>query len=251
MIKAVIFDLGFTLVGNEDFTIPKYLKMLDKGINNVANYLREEGVLKKRDIKRFIRRFKKLRYETFDRSFKENIEYSSEYVLEKTLEALEIEYNDDLIKKSAGIYHVNESKFWKPFPNTQETLKKIKNMGIKIALLSNGPYDRGIRTLLEILDLKRYFDLIETSANIGHAKPHPKTFNTVIKKLGLKHNETIMVGDDLLNDCKGAADLNIMNIKVKKPFDFPYEKELDFTPDYTVDEIKEVPKIIMKINKNL
>ncbi|MHA1752436.1 MAG: HAD family hydrolase [Candidatus Helarchaeota archaeon] len=248
MIKAVIFDLGFTLVGHKDFTIPKYLDLIDKGINNVINYLVEIGILKKENARKFARKFKKIKYMAFDKSFDDLVEYSTEYCLTKTFEEFKIKDND-LVNKCAGIFHAIEAEFWAPFPNTKPTLEKLKAMGLKVALLSNGPYDKGIKKLLEILELKDYFDLIETSANIGYTKPNPLTFNTILKKLNLKPEEVIMVGDDLLNDCKGASDVGLLCVKVKKDFNFPYEVGLKFKPDFTINDISEVPDIIKQINE--
>lgn len=250
MIKAIIFDLGFTLVGNENFSVPEYLKMLDRGIDKVANYLYEVGTIEKEDINKFTRKFKKVRYQTYQRVFSKYVEYSTEFCFEKTFELLNIDYDQELLNKVSGIFHVTESDFWTPFPGTKKTLETLKNMDLKIALLSNGPYDRGIKTLLEMHGLKEYFNLIETSANIGYTKPDPITFNTVLKQLNTKPDETVMVGDDLLNDCKGASDVGMRCIKVKKAFDFPYEKELEFQPDFIIENINEVPTIIKKINNN-
>jgi len=158
----------------------------------------DEGLKKK-----LIRQFKKIRYKTYDEVFSKYVEYSTEYCLKKTFDVLNIEYDDELIHKCAGVLHVIEGDFWKPFPSTEKTLKELKKNGIKIALLSNAPYDKGIKTLLKAHNLIQYFDLIETSANIGYAKPNPITFQTVLKQLNVKPEEAVMVGDDLLNDCKG------------------------------------------------
>jgi len=249
MIKLVIFDLGFTLVGHDGFTIEKYLGLINKGFKKVADYLVEINKLKEKEVKKFIRTFRRLRYDLYDQSFKEYVEYSTEYVIEEVFRKLNINYDEKLIKKCAGIFHVIEGDFWRPFPNTEKTLRELKELGLKIALLSNGPYDKGIKTLLEMYDLKKYFDLIETSASIGYTKPNPITFQTVMNKIGVSSKETIMVGDDLLNDCKGASDLGIKTIKIEKPFHFPYEIELNFKPDYIIKDIYEVVKIIKELNK--
>ncbi|MHA1270304.1 MAG: HAD family hydrolase [Candidatus Helarchaeota archaeon] len=250
MIKAVIFDLGFTLVGNENFTIPRYLKMIEIGINNVAKYLVEINQINEKDKNKFIRIFKKIRYSSFDKVFNESIEYSTEDCLKNTFDKFNIDYkNNNLINKCAGIFHVVEGDFWKPFPNTERTLQELKKMNIKIGLLSNGPYDKGIKKLLEIYNLKKYFDVVETSANIGYTKPNPITFMTILEELNLKPDEGIMVGDDLLNDCKGASDVGMLCVKVKKSFNFPYENDLEFKPDYIINDISEIVNIIKQLNK--
>lgn len=89
------------------------------------------------------------------------------------------------------------------------------------------------------------FDVIVTSVDVGHEKPHEKIFRVALKKLGVKANEAIMVGNRIKTDVLGANRLGIKTIYFKwndrypEKADSPLEK-----PNYTISSLKELPGIL-------
>ncbi|MBT4888363.1 MAG: HAD family hydrolase [Rhodospirillales bacterium] len=61
----------------------------------------------------------------------------------------------------------------------------------------------GLRDLLELYDLKKYFDGFAFSDEVGHSKPHKSMFDSAAEQLGVELDEIVHIGDRDHNDVKG------------------------------------------------
>ncbi|GAX73764.1 hypothetical protein CEUSTIGMA_g1215.t1 [Chlamydomonas eustigma] len=96
---------------------------------------------------------------------------------------------------------------WHVMPGAKEALTKLRNHGVKLAVVSN--FDTRLRPLLDGLELSSLFDEMVVSAEVGAEKPSPLIFESALLRLGLQPNEVIHVGDDRRNDVWGARDAGI------------------------------------------
>lgn len=89
------------------------------------------------------------------------------------------------------------------FDGTIELLKTLKRTS-KLYLLSNA---QSVFTMDEInsLGIADLFDGIMLSSDYGCRKPDKAFFNCLFKKYGLRRRDTVMVGDDVESDGKGAT----------------------------------------------
>jgi HAD superfamily hydrolase (TIGR01458 family) len=103
----------------------------------------------------------------------------------------------------------------------------------------------------EKLDTGAFVKLISDSAKNNRplilGKPSKDYFNHALKVNGTKKNETIMVGDDLETDIKGANNAGIKSVLVRtgKSKDYSQESK-DYAPFKIIESIKELPDIIQK-----
>lgn len=90
------------------------------------------------------------------------------------------------------------------FPGTVKLLHSLKCKGAKLFILSNA---QSAFTLdeLEASGITCLFDGIMLSSDYGCRKPDPAFFECLFKKYKLKKLDTVMIGDDLSSDGKGAA----------------------------------------------
>ncbi|MBB6482722.1 HAD family hydrolase [Spirochaeta isovalerica] len=94
-------------------------------------------------------------------------------------------------------------------------LTKLKNIGLKIALLSNVTGDAEIfQNDLQNRGLDKFFDVIAWSSDIGFRKPSIQSYNYVIDKLNLNKSEIIMIGDSEIADIRGAIKAGLNCIKI-------------------------------------
>ena len=84
----------------------------------------------------------------------------------------------------------------------QETLVALREMGFKVAVLSNTTDIS--KTVIDHLELADYVDLIVLSCDEGYLKPDPRIFNRILSELNMNSNEVIMVGDKITTDILGA-----------------------------------------------
>ena len=95
-----------------------------------------------------------------------------------------------------------DSKRWKLYEGVTEVLPALKKRGYKIAVLSN--WDKRLRSILNGLDIARYFDHIVISSEVGYEKPDPRIFKFTEEKLKMSGSEILHVGDSHYHDAEPA-----------------------------------------------
>jgi HAD superfamily hydrolase (TIGR01493 family) len=97
---------------------------------------------------------------------------------------------------------------WIPYPDTERTLRALRDRGLKIGVVSNTAHD-----LRPFFAAKGFADLIDAYAlsyEIGVQKPGRAIFDAASRMLGTSPGETLMVGDDPVSDGgAGAAGLRL------------------------------------------
>jgi phosphoglycolate phosphatase len=79
-----------------------------------------------------------------------------------------------------------------PYPGVEDTLQRLRNF--KKAVLSNKLEVFTVKTLKQ-LRLLHYFDLVVGGDSGPERKPSPQAILSVLSKLGVPADETLMVGD--------------------------------------------------------
>ena len=82
----------------------------------------------------------------------------------------------------------------KPFKNIPELLKELKERGIKICILSNKPQMMTIEVVNNIFG-ENIFDIVQGQSEEIPPKPHQKGIQSIMKRLEVKAEECLYVGD--------------------------------------------------------
>src|SRR4030065_1607196 len=124
-------------------------------------------------------------------------------------------------------------------PGAAELIRELKRRSYRLALVAYGRPGTYFNVLTHF-DLYRLFDAIAISELIGVEKPDPKLFITALDQLGIDRKDyarTVMVGNHLARDIKGANKLGMISVWIdwaarrpKVPAD-PSE-----IPQYTIKE---------------
>lgn len=153
---------------------------------------------------------------------------------------------DDEVKEAVKVVVY---KCWpiaaEPFPFTIPTLNRLKEMGYKIGLITNGAHDP--QTLkIKMLGLEGVFDEIVISGDVGKGKPDPAPFKAFSEKIGIEPKDMMYVGDHPLNDVDGSrrAGYTPVWVKTNGTWFFDFDKA-----PYEVDTVAELPKLLEKIDK--
>jgi len=99
--------------------------------------------------------------------------------------------------------HFGEVDTWRPFPETHETLSRLRARGVKLAVVSN--WDSRLEPILDALEISPLLDAVVVSAVDGFRKPGVRIFEMALERLGAAPQRTIMVGDSVTDDVQGAA----------------------------------------------
>ncbi len=120
---------------------------------------------------------------------------------------------------------------WQLFPNTLDTLHKLRDMPVAVGLVSNSYYTADIRVrLLHTVGLPAdLFDAFVLSADLMRPKPRPEPFQRALDLLDVRASETVFVGDVLDVDIAGAKALGMTTVwKLNGRQEVPPEPEADF-----------------------
>jgi putative hydrolase of the HAD superfamily len=125
-----------------------------------------------------------------------------------------------------------------PYPDVVPTLNKLRKK-YKLAILSDAPKIQAwIR--LAAMQIQDKFDIVVTFDDTKAKKPSKKPFLCVLKKLKLKPEECVMIGDSLKRDIAPANKLGFKTVFAKYGED---KEKTKVKPDYVINDIKEILKI--------
>ncbi len=99
-------------------------------------------------------------------------------------------------------------------PGADAMLHELKRRGYPLALVADGPADT-FRNILTSHGLYDLFDCFAISEQVGVEKPHPQIFLHALEQLNIRREDygrTLMVGNNLARDIKGANQLGIMSV---------------------------------------
>jgi HAD superfamily hydrolase (TIGR01549 family) len=122
-------------------------------------------------------------------------------------EAFHLDPKPFLIDRLIGVWNKNKL-LAKPYDDTIEMLEQFKKEGYKLALVSNCPND-SVEPVLEKFDMAKYFDVIAFSWESGKLKTDKAMFEGVLKKLKVKKEDALVVGDSIPTDLEGAKNAGI------------------------------------------
>ncbi len=96
-------------------------------------------------------------------------------------------------------------------PGAHHTLRTLRRHGLRLALVSNSGFSPGdaMRTVLDQLDIGRYFTAQIYSDETGAWKPDPRMFDEALFALGTGPSDTLFVGDRPAADIVGAQAFGI------------------------------------------
>ena len=137
-------------------------------------------------------------------------------------------------------------------PEVPEVLEGIRNLGLKIGLISNVNSRGQVTFNLEKYKIKQYFDPIVLSSEYGRRKPDPAIFHYAARLANVPTSECIYVGDRISRDIDGANRAGF-KLAVQIRHDFNHG-ETDFgpDPDVKIEKMTELLDIVnTKISKSV
>ncbi len=116
---------------------------------------------------------------------------------------------------AAGIvaYHNTKLSYLKPYDDTAPTLVRLKMVGYKIGVVTDGLSVKQWEKLIR-MRIEDVFDSVVVSEDIGIEKPDIKIFQKACDELEVKPEECAYVGDRLDTDILGANKANMVSIRL-------------------------------------
>ncbi|MGB9823644.1 MAG: TIGR02253 family HAD-type hydrolase [Candidatus Hydrothermia bacterium] len=226
MIKAVLFDLDNTLVD--------FMKMKEMAVIGAVEAMIDAGLSMSRE--EAIRKI----YEIYDR---EGIE--DQKVFDKFL--LEVYGEIDYKILSAGIVGYRRAKEGALvlYPKVVYTLMELLKLGKRLAVVSDAPKLQAWTRLVQT-NLHHFFEVVVAYEDTYKRKPAPEPFLFAIQKLGVKSEETLMVGDWAERDILGAKTLGMITVFARYGNTFG---TVHSGADYEINSVDEILKIIQELDR--
>jgi len=102
------------------------------------------------------------------------------------------------VKEGLRLYRPHHEKsllrYSKVIPGARELLRDLKKKDYKLAIASNRP-PKFSKILLKHLGLLKYFDIVACAKDKTEIKPKPFLIPKILKRLAVKKDEVIYVGD--------------------------------------------------------
>lgn len=103
-----------------------------------------------------------------------------------------------------------EASAWRTAPGVVNVIAALKFLGIKVAVLSNA--DARMHRVLEQKGLRKHFDAVFLSEEIGCRKPEAKAYAHAARTLGVPLTGLVHVGDSPKEDGEGPRDAGAMGV---------------------------------------
>ncbi len=85
-----------------------------------------------------------------------------------------------------------------------EALHFLKGKGLKIGI-GTSSNTKLMHTVLEVLDIKNYFDVLCSAEHMSHGKPHPQVYLTCAQQLGVNPLHCLVIEDSVNGIIAGKA----------------------------------------------
>tara|TARA_B110001450_G_scaffold9074_1_gene9036 strand:- start:267 stop:962 length:696 start_codon:yes stop_codon:yes gene_type:complete len=201
-IKHLFFDLDRTLWDFETNSFNELVNLYH------CHNLHQKGISLSEE---FVKVYKKINEKCWERyrentlskenlrfeRFKQTLEYFGIYDLE-----LSIKIGDDYVKNSPYRTIL--------IPNAIELLSELQP-NYKLHIITNG-FQEVQHVKINQSGLANFFTIVVTSEMAGAKKPNPLIFNYALEKAGANLENSVMIGDDLNTDIKGAVNVGMKSI---------------------------------------
>ena len=123
------------------------------------------------------------------------------------------------------------------FPYTTEILDYLTQKNYVLHLITNG-FENIQHSKLKHSNLTNYFKEIVTSEQAGSLKPNKEIFEFALQVAKANTEDSIMIGDNIEADIKGAMSVGLDTIFVNH-----LRQETDVKATYTIHHLKELEEI--------
>lgn len=186
-IRAVLFDLDGTLVDQESASE-----------SAVVEWAAELSVTTS-DLAERWRRISAHHYERYQRR---DISFS-EQRRERVRELLGSDLDSAAADRLFAGYLRRYEDGWSLFADAIPALERARGAGCRLGILTNGDREQQMQKVGRF-SISAYVDEVVCSSELPAAKPDARAFQAAVERIGAEADETLMVGDHVDHDVRGA-----------------------------------------------
>lgn len=133
----------------------------------------------------------------------------------------------------------------KPYSDTREVLDALRSLGIRLAIITNSPWDTPARLLrgdLERWSIGEFFNAFICSGEVPWRKPNPAFMLAAAEAVKARPEECLVVGDKLEADIAGAVAAGMQSVWMNRAGSTVSSDARQ--PDWVVGTLTEVLEIL-------
>ncbi len=173
MIKAITFDLDNTLIN--------FIKLKKGATNAAAKAMVNAGL--EMDVK-------EVKEQLFEEYMKD---IEGNHAFQDFLKHHGVK-SDRILAAALNAHMKSKFKYLKPYSGVKRTLKKLRKMGLKLAIVTDAPRLNAFQRL-DAMGLGDYFDFVGGQEDTGKLKPSPFPFKKALKEFNIDAKYVMHVGD--------------------------------------------------------
>jgi len=143
-------------------------------------------------------------------------------------------------------YELEAAKSTGLLSGVPETLKALKKMGLKIGLCTINS-QKSTSYILERFGITNFFDAVTPRNKVKYVKPNTEHLEATLKALGVKPDETVVVGDSRV-DIKCAKELKAIAVGLPTGV-ASTEQLINSGANYLITSITNLPTLMEYIHK--
>ena len=187
-IKAVLFDLGGTLVRTTEIPLVMQRILKHRGINRSVKEIFQAWKEAKRGL-----------------NFRDLTTLLDEFWVQWNVQILgNLQVNTDTrtLAEYIATHWWGYSKVTL-YPDAEKMLPLLKARGLKIGVVTNG-LQSDVKEILPKVGLQDFFDIVVVIDTLRKMKPDVEVFHHALQKLEIAPSEAVFIGDEIEADYKGA-----------------------------------------------
>ncbi len=203
-LKAVLFDIGGTLLDFVPEGPPPGRRLLAEGCRRAYDWLRERGK-DLPDFEEFARRHWRALWWARLWAWLRGRELRAQQVVLRTLARMGVEVPPEEVYDLTECYYRPFGETLRPVPGAREVLERLSGMGLRLATVSNTAWPGYLlEEDLARFGLTEHLEFCLFSSYFGRPKPAQSIFGQALKMLRVSAAEAMFVGDSLKHDIQGA-----------------------------------------------
>ncbi len=145
--------------------------------------------------------------------------------------------------QQAGViaYMAAMLKSLKVYPGVKPTLKKLRDKGYKLYIVSDAPRNM-VWFRMNLMKLVEYFDEVVSFDDSKQVKPSKLPFKALLRRTGMKPKHILFVGDDPEKDIKGAKKFGM--VTALATYGWRLNKKSKVKPDFYLKKFGDVLKVV-------
>jgi putative hydrolase of the HAD superfamily len=145
---------------------------------------------------------------------------------------------DEMVKA-----HMKSLSSTMEFPEeNRDVLDLIFDKNDRMAIISNFDYAPAAYMLLNKFDIRKYFERVVISVEVGWRKPRPEIFFRALGLLDIDPGDALYVGDNYYADVVGAKSVGIDVIWINRNGEKIYDQK--YHPNHIVSKLTEIIDLI-------